>query len=116
MNRYVHVRLVQLAQDLLCRNTHLLEARLMSQLLMARDRARSNRFACTQEALALVLGVRRAGVSLTAGSLRRRGMIRYLRGDIHVLDLSALRDNACPCYAAGRKIYAGLLGLGGAPE
>lgn len=116
MNRYACVRLLQLAQDITCRNFHLLEGRLARQLLMARDHARSNRIALTHEALARSLGVRRAGVTLTASALQKRALMRYSRGDIRLLDVAALRAMACPCYASNRKTYARLLGRGGAPE
>jgi CRP-like cAMP-binding protein len=116
MNRYVYVRLMQMAQDISCRNSHLLEGRLACQLLMARDRARSNRVALTHEALARLLGVRRAGVTLSASAMQKRSLVRYARGDIQVLDLAALRAVSCACYSADRRIYARFLGKGRSPE
>lgn len=110
MNRYAYVCLLQLAQDITCRNFHLLEGRLARQLLMARDRSRSNRIALTHASLATLLGVRRAGVTLAASEMQRRGMVRYSRGDIQVLDVAALRATACGCYAADKRIYARVLG------
>lgn len=111
MNRYAHVRLLQLAQDIGCRNFHLLEGRLARHLLMARDRARCSQIVLTHEMLAGMLGVRRAGITLKASALQKRAMLHYSRGHIEVLDLAALRATACPCYAADRSIYARLLGL-----
>ena len=110
------MRLLQLAQDITCRNFHLLEGRLARQLLMARDRARSNRVALTHAALARLLGVRRAGVTLSASALQKRDLVRYARGDIQMLDLAALRATACGCYATDKKTYARLLGRARAPE
>ena len=110
MNRYAYVRLLQFAQDITCRSTHLLEGRLTRQLLMARDRSQSNRIALTHASLATLLGVRRAGVTLAASALRSRGMVRYTRGDIQMLDVAALRATACCCYAADRRTYARVLG------
>lgn len=114
MNRYAYVCLLQLAQDITCRNFHLLEGRLARQLLMARDRARSNHIALTHATLAKLLGVRRAGVTLAASEMQKRGLVRYSRGDIQVLDVSALRATACGCYATDKRIYARVLGR--APE
>ena len=57
-----------------------------------------------------VLGVRRAGVSVAAGALQRRGFIRYHRGRVMVLDRQGLEDSACECYAVAKAEFNGLLG------
>jgi CRP-like cAMP-binding protein len=51
----------------------------------------------THAFLATMLGVRRAGISVTLESLQREGLIRQRRGSIEVLDGVALRHHACPC-------------------
>jgi hypothetical protein len=56
-----------------------------------------------------MLGVRRVGITLAAGSLQRSGLIEYNRGTLSVLDRPGLEATACACYAADRKSYAGLL-------
>jgi hypothetical protein len=48
-----------------------------------------------------MLGVRRSGVTLAAGSLQQAGLIRYARGKIRILDLGDrqnLGNAACECY------------------
>jgi CRP-like cAMP-binding protein len=116
MNRYAYVRMLQLAQDIACRNCHLLEGRLARQLLVARDRARSDRIVLTHATLAGVLGVRRAGVTLAASALQKSGLVRYSRGHIELLDVAGLRAAACSCYAADYRIYSRYLGRGRIPE
>jgi CRP-like cAMP-binding protein len=106
MNRYAHVRLVQIAGSVGCKSFHRVEGRLARWLLMSRDRAKSDELALTHESLSSLLGVRRAGVTLAATALRRRNLIRYARGHIELLDPRGLASVACPCYANDKATYA----------
>jgi CRP-like cAMP-binding protein len=105
IDRYVQIRLSQLAQSAICAHFHLLESRLARRLLMSQDRARTNRFNVTQEVLASKLGVRRVGVTKAASALQKRRLIQYSRGDITVLDRRGLMAAACRCYKADRESY-----------
>jgi len=100
IDRYVQVRLDELAQASVCANFHLLEARLARQLLMTQDRGRSSTIDATQEGLASRLGVRRVGVTTAATSLQRRRLIQYRRGELTIIDRRGLVAAACSCYAA----------------
>ena len=64
----------------------------------------------TQEFMSLMLGVRRAGVSVAAGILQKAGAISYTHGSITVLDRSGLEAAACECYGAVRRQFEHLLG------
>jgi CRP-like cAMP-binding protein len=65
----------------------------------------AQRFGLTQEYLAVMLGVRRGGVTVAAGALQKAGLIHYRRGNVHVLDRAGLEAAACECYGFVRKYF-----------
>lgn len=110
LDRYLFVRMTQLAQASACTRFHLVGARLARWYLMTQDRAHSSDFRITHEFLARMLGVRRAGVTQAASALQAGGFIRYSRGHVRVLDRTGLKAASCTCYAIDRETYRKALG------
>jgi hypothetical protein len=98
VRRYLYVVLTQLSQSTACTRFHDAEARLARWLLLTHDRAHSDRFELTHQYLADMLGVRRSAVTIAAGALQRRNLIRYTRGRIEVVDRKGLEAASCECY------------------
>jgi CRP-like cAMP-binding protein len=94
-----------IAQLAACNRLHEAEERLARWFLMVRDRIETDNFYLTQEFLAVMMGSRRTTVTAAAGALQRKGLIRYSRGRIHIIDPVALAKSACECYATVREIY-----------
>ena len=90
--------MVQTSQVAACNARHNLPERLARWLLMVRDRTESDSLPMTQEFLSVMLGVRRAGVSVAASTLQAAGLVRLLRGHILILDHDGLVTAACDCY------------------
>ncbi|HEY9401452.1 MAG TPA: Crp/Fnr family transcriptional regulator [Pyrinomonadaceae bacterium] len=105
INRYIHTVIVVSSQSVACNRLHHIEARLARWLLMSSDGVGSNEVNLTHEYLAVMLGVRRAGVSEAAAKLQERNLIRYNRGNVLILDRESLEAGACECYHVVRAEY-----------
>ena len=89
-----HEFMNQTATTALSNGTASLEERLARWLLMANDRLEGNEVPLTHEFLSLMLGVRRAGVTVALNYLEKRGIIQLARGDIIILDREGLMASA----------------------
>jgi CRP-like cAMP-binding protein len=78
--RYTQAVLNAVAQSAACNRLHLLEQRCARWLLACHDRTEVDRFPMTHEFLAMMLGVRRPGVTLAARALQESALITYNRG------------------------------------
>src|ERR1700675_4171943 len=103
---FTHLLMIQIAQTAACNRFHVMTQRMARWLLMTHDRVSSNEFRITQEFLALMLGVRRVGVSVAMSALRDRKVIAYRRGIITILDQGGLVAAACGCYKTVKDTYS----------
>ena len=102
---FTHLLMIQIAQTAACNRFHVVTQRMARWMLMTRDRVNSNEFRITQDFLALMLGVRRVGVSAAMSNLRERSLIVYRRGTITILDHEGLVTVACGCYKTVKDAY-----------
>jgi CRP-like cAMP-binding protein len=107
--RYTQALITQMSQTAVCNRHHSVEQQLCRWLLMSLDRLASNELTMTQELIANMLGVRREGVTESAGKLQKLGLIEYSRGHIRVLDRPALESHACECYQVVKTEFERLL-------
>ncbi|MFC2991290.1 Crp/Fnr family transcriptional regulator [Halomonas tibetensis] len=107
--RYTQALLTQMAQTAVCNRHHSLDQQLCRWLLLSLDRLPTNELLMTQELIANMLGVRREGVTESAGKLQRAGLISYHRGRITILDRPGLEARVCECYKVVKKEYDRLL-------
>lgn len=95
---YVHFLVSQKAQIALCNARHSIENRLARWLLMALDRTDNNQIPVTHDLLAMLLGVRRPGISDALKGFQNAGIISRKRGITMVVDREKLQQRACQCY------------------
>jgi CRP-like cAMP-binding protein len=109
--RYAQIQMIQASRSAACNRLHDLEERLARWLLHMHDWMEGDKLRLTQEFLAIMLGVRRASVTVAAGILQKAGLIMYQRGEITVLDRSGLEEVACEDYFVIRAAFDRLLPL-----
>jgi len=110
--RYTQALITQMSQTAVCNRYHSVEQQLCRWLLLILDRLPSNELTLTQELIANMLGVRREGVTESAGHLQQAGVISYRRGHITVLERSGLEKRACECYQVVKSELDRLLSHG----
>jgi CRP-like cAMP-binding protein len=101
--RYTQALITQMAQTAVCNRHHSVDQQLARWLLLSLDRLSDNKLAMTQELIADMLGVRREGVTDSAGKLQKLGVITYSRGTIRVLDRQRLEQLSCECYGVVKR-------------
>ena len=113
--RYVHNFLEQATRTAVANGRSKIEERLARWLLMADDRLDGPDLPLTHEFLAMMLGVRRPGVTVAIQELEREGVIARKRGHIVILDREALEKMSNGTYVAADRRNPGALGEGIAP-
>jgi CRP-like cAMP-binding protein len=95
---YAYSFLNQTSGTALSNGTATVEERLARWLLMASDRLGGEDVPLTHEFLSLMLGVRRAGVTVALHFLEQRGIITLSRKQIVILDREGLKKGANGTY------------------
>ncbi|MSU91570.1 helix-turn-helix domain-containing protein [Rhodobacteraceae bacterium 2CG4] len=110
LTRYVQALMIQTAHTALSNVHAKLEDRLARWILMCHDRIDGNSLAQTHEFLSIMLGVRRAGVTIGIHILEGKGMIRATRGRIQILDREGLEAEAEQIYGVPEAEYSRFYG------
>jgi CRP-like cAMP-binding protein len=108
--KFVDAFMVQTAHTALANGHASLEARLSRWLLMAHDRGDGEEVFFTHEFLALMLGVRRPGVTLAIHELEGHGLIKAGRKLIAIVDRAGLERQAGAIYGPAEAHYRRLVG------
>lgn len=106
MRRNVRATLFSAQQFAACNAKHTILQRCARWLSMTEDRVGSAEFMLSQEFLAIMLGVKRIGMSDATEKLQEMGAIAYRRGLVTVLDRALLNATACECYQACKRAFA----------
>jgi CRP-like cAMP-binding protein len=108
--RYVNVFMVQGSQTALANGRGKLEERLARWLLMWHDRVLADELVITHEFLAVLLGVRRQGVTVALHELEGKGLVRSTRSHVRVLDRDGLQEAANGFYGIPEAEYDRAIG------
>lgn len=106
MLRYVQSLITQNTQSVLCAAKHDVEQRVARWLLLASDRMQSDTLMVTHDVLAVIMGVRRAGITNALLRFEAEGVLKKTRGAVRLTNRSALEKRACDCYGIVRDAYA----------
>jgi CRP-like cAMP-binding protein len=107
--RYVHTTQIQLAYSALANGRFTMSARLARWLLMCHDRLDGDVLPLTHDFLALMLGVRRAGVTEQIHVLEGHHAIKAVRGEIRVINRPLLEEIAGESYGEPERQYERLI-------
>ena len=107
---YAQSFFVQVAHTALANAAHTIAQRLARWLLMSHDRSDGDAIHLTHERLSLMLGVRRAGVTVAIQALERRGLVAARRGVVTIVARARLETFATDSYGVPEAEYERLIG------
>jgi CRP-like cAMP-binding protein len=113
--KYAQAFMTQTAHTALANGRAKLEVRLARWILMAHDRMDGDEVPLTHEFLSVMLGVRRAGVTVALHGFEKAGLIATRRGKITVTDRTGMERLAGYFYGVPEAELQRLLGESGAP-
>ena len=108
--KYAHTFLMQSSSTAHANGRASLDERLARWLLMADDRRGGADLPLTHEFLAIMLGVRRPGVTFALQEFERRALITRQRGSIQLLDRAEIEAVADGFYGSAEAEYQRVLG------
>jgi CRP-like cAMP-binding protein len=108
--RYAQASHVQASETAFANANSDVEARLARWLLMCHDRVEGGDIPLTHEFIAMMLGVRRPGVTVALHVLEGMQVIRAKRGVVTVLDREKLEELADEAYGLSEAEYTRLIG------
>ncbi|MBS0234814.1 MAG: Crp/Fnr family transcriptional regulator [Proteobacteria bacterium] len=106
--KHVYAFLIQAANTALANARGRLDQRLARWLLMAHDRMPGDELRLTHEFLALMLGVRRAGVTIALHGLESQSLISNSRGQITIVNREGLEQCCDGLYGVAERELARL--------
>ncbi len=106
---YTQALLTLVSQTAVCNRLHTVEERLARWLLLVQERIHSDELPLTLVFISQMLGTRRAGVTVAAGTLSQAGMIRSTRGRITIVNQEDLEATSCECYRLIKAEFERLL-------
>lgn len=107
---FVHCLTIQISYTSTTNKKFGIQPRLARWLLMCHDRVASDDIAITHEFLAMMLAVRRAGVTVALQGIEEAGAIRSRRGLISVVDRAQLERLADGSYGQPEEEYRRVIG------
>jgi CRP-like cAMP-binding protein len=107
--RYVHYCEQQFVESALANGRYSTQQRLARWILMCHDRLDGDELPVTHEFLALMLGVRRSGVTNHLHVLEGEHAIKSVRGRLTIVSREKLEELASGCYGLPERIYERLL-------
>lgn len=114
--RHTKATILQTSQLAACSARHSVSQRLCRLLLMVQDRTGGALLMLTQEELALMLGVRRAGISTAISSLEASRIVRQARRCVEITDRARLLHETCDCYHMMRDRHVGIMRMNSFPR
>ena len=101
VHRQIELLQAESRQAIACHGLHTVKPRFNRWLLECQDLAGDMKvLPLKQEFLAVMLGVSRTEVTRIAIEAQSRGLIRYSRGRVEILDRDGLERGACECRAS----------------
>ncbi len=108
--RYVQTMVIQLSSSIAAAG-QTIPQRLARWLLMCHDRVDGDDLGLTHDFIGMMLGVRRAGVTVALHKLEAAALIRTSRGNVAVRDRDGLETLAAGGYGLAESEYVRLIGI-----